>query len=325
MVSYPGRRIMSDEKMVLLMIDVHLPTVPSLSHQASSIRPGRKTLCSMASKWQSLLLQTFDQPGCVDRFETASSPDYLLVLSLKGTYNLESFSGASWKKATYRPGVGGITSPMMKNRLRWHGTTPTVQVLRVCIPEFYFLEAGEEYRRAGAKLPWRLPDALQFTDPTVFAVAESLAEQVQLGAPNLYAEAGARFLAAHLLLKLNRPADQTKKRSAGAELTDKRLKRVLEFMENNFARDLSLQMLADEAGISLFHFTRLFKAKVGVTPHRHVVLLRMQHARSLLRRTDLSITQVALESGYAHLGHFAAAFKRESGLLPKIFRRDARL
>ncbi len=87
---------------------------------------------------------------------------------------------------------------------------------------------------------------------------------------------------------------------------------------------MSLQTLADESGISLFHFTRLFKTKVGVTPHRHVVLLRMQHARSLLRRTDLSIAEVALVSGYAHFGHFAAVLKREFGLLPKAFRGPER-
>ena len=92
----------------------------------------------------------------------------------------------------------GITSPMMQNRLRWRSSSATVKVLRLYIPESYFLEAGEEYRRAGTKLPLRLPDALQFADPTVFAVAGSMAEQVELGAPNLYAEAGARFLAAHL-------------------------------------------------------------------------------------------------------------------------------
>ncbi len=307
------------------MRGVRLPTeVSSLSHQASSIRPGRKGLCSTAARWQSVLLQTFDQPGCVDRFETASSPDYLLVLSLKGAYDLESFSGASWKRAAYGPGVGGITSPMMQNRLRWRSSSATVKVLRLYIPESYFLEAGEEYRRAGMKLPLRLPDALQFADPTVFAVAGSLAEQVGLGAPNLYAEAGARFLAAHLLLTMNRSTVQSRQRNAGNDLTDQRLHRVLEFMENNFARDVTLQTLAGEAGISLFHFTRLFKAKVGVTPHRYVVLLRMQHARSLLRRTDLSIAEVALESGYAHLGHFAAAFKREFGLLPRAFRGQER-
>ena len=280
-------------------------------------------MCSGDARWQSVLLQEFHQPGCVDEFVTSASPDYLLVLSLKGEYGIESFSARGWKKATYRPGIGGLTAPLTQNRLRWRSSQPTTQVLRLYIPEAYFLEVGEEYRRPGSKSPLRLPDSLRFSDPTVFSVARSMAEQVKLGAPNLYAEAGARFLAAHLLLTLNRSVDQTEHRSVGHDLTDQRLRRVLEYMEHHFADNIGLQTLAQEAGISLFHFTRLFKAKLGVTPHRHVVRLRMQHARLLLRQTDLAISQVALESGYTHVGHFAAAFKREAGMLPRVFRQEA--
>ena len=300
------------------------PTVSLLSHEAALVRPGRKLLCRPAARWRSVLLQTFDQPGCVDGFETTASPDYLLVLSLRGEYNIESLSGRTWKKATYRPGIGGLTAPLTQNYLRWRSPEATTQVLRIYLPESYFLEVGEEYRRAGSKTRLRLPDALQFADPTVAGVARSLAEQVRLGAPNLYAEAGARFLAAHLMLTMNLSAGEARHSSAEKELTDKRLRRVLDYMEHHFAEDLSLHTLAREAGISLFHFTRLFKAKLGVTPHRHVVQLRMQHAQTLLRCTDLPVAEIALESGYAHLGHFAAAFRRNTGTLPSVFRQQSR-
>ena len=299
------------------------PTVSLKSQEAGLLRPGRKLLCSTASSWRSVLLQTFDQPGHVDGFETAASPDYLLVLSLQGEYNLESWSGQSWKKATYRPGVGGLTSPLTQNILRWRSPLNSTQVLRIYIPEEYFLEVGEEYRRAGSQTSLRLPDALQFTDPAVAGVARSLAEQAALGAPNIYAEAGARFLAAHLMLTLNSSASAEKHRHAG-DLSDQRFRRVLDYMEHHFADDISLQTLAREAGISLFHFTRLFKAKTGITPHRHIVQLRMRQAQTLLRHTDLSVAEVALQSGYAHPGHFAAAFKRSAGTLPKQFRQGSR-
>ncbi len=303
---------------------VRAPKVSLQSHQASVVRPGRKVLCSGDARWQSVLLQEFHQPGCVDDFVTSISPDYLLVLPVKGEYRIENLSSRGWKKATYRPGIGGLTSPLTQNRLRWSSSEPTTQVLRLYIPEAYFLEAGEEYRRLGSRAPLRLPDTLQFAAPTVLAVARSMAEQVKLGAPNLYAEAGARFIAAHLMLTLNRSVNQTEDRSVGHDLTDQRLRRVLEYMEHHFAEDIGLQMLADVAGISPFHFVRLFKAKLDVTPHRHVVRLRMQHAKLLLRETEMSISQVGLESGYVHLGHFAAAFKREVGVLPRVFRQDAR-
>lgn len=301
------------------------PKVSLLSHKAGLVRPGRKSLCSGTAQWHSVLLQTFDQPGCVDAFETAISPDYLLVLSLQGEYDIESFSGRTWKKATYRPGTGGLTSPLTQNYLRWRSPTPTTQVLRIYIPEAYFLEVGEEYRRAGSKVLLRLPDTLQFSDPIVAGVARSLAEQVRLGAPNLYAEAGARFLAAHLLLTMSGSAVEARNRPAATDLTDQRFRRVLDYMQHHFAEDTSLDILAREAGISLFHFTRLFKARLGVTPHRHLVQLRMQHAQTLLRFTDLSIAEVAQQSGYVHLGHFAAAFKRDSGTLPTVFRRESRM
>ena len=300
------------------------PAVSLLSHTAGLVRPGRKLLCSAAAHWRSVLLQTYDQPGIVEGFETVASPDYLLVFPLEGHYDIESFSGGTWRKATYRPGIGGLTSPLTQNRLRWRSHLPTTQILRLYIPEAYFLEVGEEYRRAGTKTGSRLPDTLQFEDPTVVRVARSLAEQAGLGAPNLYAEAGARLLAAHLVLTMNRSADEGKQRSAGTDLTDQRFRRVLDYTEHHFAEDISLQTLAREAGISLFHFTRLFKAKLGVTPHRYVVRLRMQHAQTLLRCTDMPVAEVALQSGYAHLGHFAAAFKREAGTLPGIYRRRAR-
>ena len=300
------------------------PLVSRLSHEAGLVRPGRKLLCSGSARWQSILLQTFDQPGCVDEFQTTASPDYLLVLSLRGEYNIESLSGRTWIKATYRPGIGGLTSPLTQNYLRWRSLEATTRVLRIYIPESYFLEVGEEYRRAGSKTHLRLPDTLQFADPVVTEVTRSLAQQAQLGAPNLYAEAGARFLATHLMLTMNRSADEASRARAGKDLTDQRLRRVLDYMEHHFAEDISLQTLAREAGISLFHFTRLFKAKLGVTPHRHVVRLRMQQAQTLLRCTDLSIAEVALQSGYAHLGYFAAAFKQSTGVIPKVFRRRSR-
>ncbi len=105
------------------------PKIALQSHEAGLVRPGRKVLCSTAARWQSVLLQTFDQPGRVDRFETAVSPDYLLVLSLQGEYDIESLSGRSWKKATYRPGVGGLTSPLTQNSLRWQSPLPSTKVL----------------------------------------------------------------------------------------------------------------------------------------------------------------------------------------------------
>lgn len=298
----------------------------SASVRAGELRPGHKVLCSQGAGWQSLLVQTFEQPGCVDAFETAASPDHLLVFVLKGEYDIESYAARSWKRASYRPGVGGFTAAGTANRLRWHSQSAAhPQLLRIYIPQVYFAEAMEGTRRAGERDCARVPDSLALFDPVAFSVAKSLASAVSKGAPDLYADAGARFLATHLLGKVGGwSSDDLADRQHRCEITDKRMLRVLEFLEQNFTSSLTIEHMAREAGVSPFHFARLFKARMGVAPHGYVVQLRLNHARFLLAETDLSVAEIALACGYLHHGHFAAAFEHHHRVLPATFRREMR-
>lgn len=294
------------------------------SAEAGLGRPGRKRACSTEAGWQSMLLQTFVQPGTVDTFETTASPDHLLVFCLEGDYQIESFARGQWHSAQYRPGLGGYTSPLMKNRLRWHSKPANeLQVLRLYIPAAYFQEAGEELRLPG-RASKCLPDSLLLNVPTVFGIATSLLQQMMLGVPDLYADAGARVIAANLLV-----ADQPGQALAAVErprpsALDRRLQRASDFLRYHFRQELTLTRLAREAGVSPFHFSREYKTRFGYTPHRHQVHLRLQHARKLLLRTDFSVQEIMLECGYSHGGHFAAAFRTEFGFEPLMFRRRSR-
>ncbi len=291
------------------------------SIEASRRRPGRMLCSSEHAGWQSMLVQTFEQPTSVEAYETVASPDTLLVFVLEGSYELESFSVRGWKKAAYHPGVGGLTAPFTTNRLRWSAkTASTSRIVRLYLPQQYFAEAHEAYRRPGRSSNFVLPDALSLSDSTVFSVAKAALAAMEAGAPDLYADVSARFLATHLISRFDNSAIDPVKVSA-SNLTDRRLRRVLEFMEHEFATALSTDQLAREAGVSPFHFSRIFKAKVGVTPHRHLRALRIKHGRALLAKTDLSVLQVAEACGYLHDGHFAAAFRIAFGCSPRAFRK----
>ena len=300
-------------------------TVSPNSEKASRVRPGRKVLCSSASGWASLLVQTFDQPSFVDRYETLPSEDILLVLVLKGQYQLESLSSGTWKKANYRPGVLGLTAPMTTNRLRWQGSSgETSRVLRANIPFGFLEEAAEELRRPGNRRKLSLEDRLAMSDPAVSALLQALASATRAGLPDLYAETAARHLATHLLMRGSGWSDEFTDWNFGAELSDRRLARTLEFMAANYANTLTIGQLAKVAGISPFHFCRLFKAKLGISPHRYQVKLRIQHAAYLLKTTDFSLTEIAMACGYSHAGHFAAMFERVMRQKPASFRRFKR-
>jgi AraC family transcriptional regulator len=93
-------------------------------------------------------------------------------------------------------------------------------------------------------------------------------------------------------------------------------------MSEHAAEEYDLAQLAARAAMSKFHFQRLFKAALGVSPSRYHINLRMNEARRLLRETKRSVIDVALNVGYANPSHFARLFRRETGLSPSDYRRQ---
>lgn len=101
------------------------------------------------------------------------------------------------------------------------------------------------------------------------------------------------------------------------------IKKAREFLLQNFEQDINLQQLADHCCVSLFHFSRLFKTILRVSPYQYISDLRMNHARLLLESTQLPVTQIAFQSGYNSLEHFATSFKKKYNLSPSSFRKVA--
>ena len=86
--------------------------------------------------------------------------------------------------------------------------------------------------------------------------------------------------------------------------------------------ECNLDRLVAQVGLSKFHFHRLFKTAVGVSPSRYHINLRMNAARRLLRETKKGVVEVALDVGYTNPSHFAQLFRRETGLSPSDYRRQ---
>ncbi len=286
--------------------------------------PGRMTACSLTAGWTSLLVRTFESPANVDPFEMAS-PDQHVVLTTRGQHRVESFSHGLWRGAESRPGVAGMTSGGRTSRLRWRSRTPeALETVHIFIPHETVTATIDEYRRAGAAYRSESMDALVFDDPAITRVCLSLAGAIEAGAPDLYAQSAAQFMATHLLSSQGRwPGQHGDDRRPGA-LSDRRLERVLGYMQAKYMEPLSLDELAREAGMSRFHFVQIFRTRIGVTPHRHVVRLRMDAAASMLVGTDRSVLDIALACGYRTASHFAAAFRRHFSQTPGEYRLRAR-
>ena len=96
------------------------------------------------------------------------------------------------------------------------------------------------------------------------------------------------------------------------------------WIEANSHRQIDLDATARQAGLSSFHFLRLFSKTIGVTPHQYLVRSRLRHAARLLTDEDFSVTDIAYDVGFCDLSNFVRTFRRAAGLSPGSFREAAR-
>jgi AraC family transcriptional regulator len=146
-----------------------------------------------------------------------------------------------------------------------------------------------------------------------------LAEMESGGATGtLYGESLAHALAVRFLyLGHSHPAPS----DATPSLLPWKLRRIQEVIEDRLGSDLTLPELAAEVGLSRSHFLRAFRASTGLTPHRYLLKRRIERARRLLPRADLTIAEVADVCGFSNPAHLTVAFRKECGMTPAEYRR----
>jgi transcriptional regulator GlxA family with amidase domain len=99
-----------------------------------------------------------------------------------------------------------------------------------------------------------------------------------------------------------------------------RLRRARDLMDRDFAEPLDVPALAREALMSPGHFSRSFRAAFGETPYSHLMTRRIERAKALLRRGDLTVTEVCFAVGCTSLGSFSSRFTELVGETPSAYR-----
>jgi len=103
-------------------------------------------------------------------------------------------------------------------------------------------------------------------------------------------------------------------------LNDAMLAQLLRYMEEHLHERLTIEVLAEQAHLSPFHFTRMFKALTGQTPHGYVTRMRVERAKALLAGGHKPLPEVARDVGFRTQAHFTGVFKKQAGATPKRFR-----
>jgi AraC family transcriptional regulator len=163
---------------------------------------------------------------------------------------------------------------------------------------------------------------LRLDDPQVCRLMETLRSDVAAGSPGgpLFGESIAAALLAHISQRYS--ASTTKLEAYRGGLSRLRLNRVLEHINENLSDNLELSVLAEVAGVNLYHFARAFKQSTGESPHQYVLRRRIEQAKELLRHPQLSVIEASARTGFVDQSHFSKVFRRIVGIAPSEFRNN---
>lgn len=159
---------------------------------------------------------------------------------------------------------------------------------------------------------------LHFNDQRMMALAELIAAECENPEPlhDLYGDG----LTLSLLIDvLQLRGTQPRKRSG---LASWQLRRAIDYIQEHCTRAIRLEELAALTGLSQSHFSHAFKASTGLPPHQWQTQARLERAKQLLLNSEMPLTTVAVETGFADQAHFTRVFRKNVGTAPASWKRS---
>jgi AraC family transcriptional regulator len=261
-------------------------------------------------------LQT-DPPGVID---APASPDAHVVIHVGPSVKIECKRGGRTHRGTAIHGDVDILPANTESRWTlWEADTALI----VRIPHSLLTRAAQESGIDAAKA--LLVNRFQVRDPQIEQLAWALKAEMDCHyeSGRLYLDSLGIAFASRLLHRHHSlPTIRTATPPGG--LPGAKLRRVLGFIEDNLANNVSLAEVAAASGLSVSHCQRAFRQSLGISIHRYVIRRRVERAESLLAQENLSIAQIALEVGFSHQSHLATHMRRLRGFTPARHRRLAR-
>lgn len=105
--------------------------------------------------------------------------------------------------------------------------------------------------------------------------------------------------------------------------TSAAIRKSISYISEHFAQDLTLDTLSRIAGLSTFHYSRLFKKETGMSPHQYLIETRLSSAKFYLASTDRTVSDIALSVGFGDESSFCLTFRKRVGITPKAWRQRA--
>jgi AraC-like DNA-binding protein len=184
----------------------------------------------------------------------------------------------------------------------------------------HWLRQGPEARHPEWNLRGLLRDVVVLHE--VYQLEQLFSRIITEGAtPSNYQAAALRLGVDALFLEIVRAGTDGKRRAANAVMHPA-VSRALRLLQTRYRENWSLERLASESGISRARLAQLFRRQVGSSIHKALIKVRVEHAQILLKDSDLSISEIARDCGFATSQHFARIFRQSTGATAAEYRRE---
>ncbi|AFZ28698.1 transcriptional regulator, AraC family [Gloeocapsa sp. PCC 7428] len=288
---------------------------------ANALLPQPSVLSS--GGWSDIHLEVYQQP----KFEIAEHQHTMHVIACGlpqplAEQAVSDSSGERWldgklSKETRNTADIAIIPANISHRCNWN--TP-VQFMVLALEPVLLQRIGQD---------WVNPDCIELMpqfmnqpDALVQGVFLSLKDELESGriGGQLLVDSLKTVLAIHLLRNYCTISPRLSNYSDGLSLA--KLVLIKDYINEHLHQNLTLTEIAAIAQMSPYHFLRLFKQSIGVTPHQYILQRRIDKAKYLLQHSKLSIAEIALCAGFCDQSHLTRCFKRMLGVTPKQFLQD---
>jgi AraC family transcriptional regulator len=273
--------------------------------------------------WREIKALLIALPLVVDTLHLPAVSEPFLAWTTSGEVDFQERENEQqpWITHRLRKGSFFLTSGGAPYDVRWKAVTQEPFESMAVFIELPLLQRAMEEVFGADAAHARLRDVSAFTDDALDSLMERVRDELLLRqASPLSVQGLAQLIAVHLARNYGETVEES--HSGSPSLPGYKVRQITDWITEHVAEDFDLARLAAQVGLSKFHFQRLFKSAMGVSPSRYHINLRMNLARQLLRETKMSVVDVALEVGYANPGHFSQLFRRETGLSPSDYRRQ---
>jgi AraC family transcriptional regulator len=272
-------------------------------------------LSSRNQGWSNILVEQFQHPA--GEGKTYYSDEHSICLSLAPRpVRLLLTQGDKTRTELYAKGDFGIVPAQMPLFARWNSDD---RFLQIRIASHLLQSVARETLNKNSERLELLPE-FRTRDPQLEAIGMMLLaelKQENLGG-KLYIDSLANVLAVHLLRQYTTSKPHICVYEGG--LPQRQLMQVTEYIHEHLDRDIKLADLAQLLGMSQFHFSYLFKRSLEMPPYQYLLQQRVERAKQLLKQTERSIMDIALECGFNSHSHLSKQFRQLTGITPKTYR-----